>query len=106
MRRGDDVLLVGEDHRRAFFDSRTRRVLATAVRELGDGSQIVIAPETDGLEDVPDEVARAMARVDHTIFVSRLGDQVRPSEIDGLGTRTTCYLHDTGYLRRAFARVP
>ena len=106
MRKGDDVLLVGEDHRRAFFDTRVCRVLATAVRELGGSPHIVIVPETEGPEDVPDEVAQAMAEVDHTIFVSRLGDQVRFSEIDGPGTKTMCYLHDTGYLRSPFARVP
>lgn len=94
------MLLVGKDHRRAFFDSSACRVLATATRESGGRPQMVITFETEGLEDVPDEVARAMTRVDHTIFVSRL------SEIDGPGTRTTCYLHDTGHLRRAFARVP
>lgn len=90
MRRGDDVLLAGEDRRRAIFDSGACQILDPTVCELEGRPQVVTAPETDGLEDVPDEVAGAMARVDHTIFVSRLGDQVRPSEIDGPGTRTTC----------------
>lgn len=100
------MLLVGKDRRRAFFDSSSCRVLATATRESGGRPQMVTTFETEGIEDVPDEVARAMTRVDHTIFVSRLGNEVRLREIDGPGTRTTCYLHDTGHLRRAFARVP
>ncbi len=106
MRDGDDVLVVGEDHRRAFFDTHVCRVLATAVHGMGGHPHIVIAPETDGPEDIPDEVAHAMSQVDHTIFVSRLGDQVRFREIEGSGTRTMCYLHDIAYLRNAFARVP
>ncbi len=106
MRRGDEVLLVGEDHRRAFFDANVCQVLATAVRELGGRPHIVIAPETDGPENVPDEVAQVMGQVDHTIFVSRLGDQLRFQEIEGPGTKTMCYLHDIEYLRNAFARVP
>ena len=100
------MLLVGKDHRRTFFDSGACRVLATATRESGGRPQVVITFETEGIEDAPDEVARAMTRVDRTIFVSRLGDQVRLREIDEPGTQTTCYLHDTGHLRRAFARVP
>ncbi len=106
MRRGDDVLFVGEDHRRAFFDTSVCRVLATAARELGGRPQTVIARKTNGPEDVPDEVARVMAQVDHTIFVSRLGDQVRFSDMEGPGTRTMCYLHDIEYLRHPFARAP
>ena len=106
MERGDGVLLVGEEHARAFFDPVVCQVLAEAVRELGGRPTIVIAPETHGPEDFPDEIVRAMGGMEHTIFVSRLGDQIRFQEVEGRGTKTMCYLHDVEYLRNSFARVP
>ena len=103
---GDGVLLVGEDHRRAFFDARVCDVLAEAVRELEGRPEIVIAPPATGPEDVPESLHRAMNRLEHTIFVSRLGDQVRFEAAGVGGTRTMCYLHDTAYLSHPFARLP
>lgn len=104
--RGERVLLIGEDHPHSFFDPRVCHVLADAVSELGGHAEIVMAPETRGPEDFPMSIARAMREVDHTVFLSRLGNQVRFDTLEGSGTKTMCYLQDAHYLGDPFAQVP
>lgn len=104
--RGERVLLIGEDHALSFFDPGVCHMLADAVKELGARAQIVMAPQTRGPEDFPTSIARAMRGADHTVFVSRLGTQVRFHDLEGNGTKTMCYLQEVDYFSGPFARVP
>lgn len=103
---GERVLIVGEDHDRAFFDPEICHVIATAVEEFGGRPRVVIAPATSGPEEFPDDIAALMRGADHTLFFSRLGDQVRFCPLPGNGSKTMCYLHDVSYLKDEFAQVP
>jgi hypothetical protein len=61
------------------------------------------AAPLDGPETFPKVVAAAMEQVDHTIFFSRIGDQVRFASLPGRGTCTMTYALDAGYLASDFA---
>ena len=102
---GQSVLIVGEDHAASFFDPRVCHILADAVRKLGGHAEVAIAPATSGPEEFPGDIASRMQGADHTIFLSRLGDQVRFCPLPGGGSKTMCYLQDEAYLRDDFARV-
>ena len=47
-----------------------------------------------------------MEHVDHTIFTSRIGDQMRFYPLPGSGTKTMCYALDARMLAGAACRVP
>jgi hypothetical protein len=102
---GDRVLIVGESGGRAFFDPQVCRIVADVATSIGAHTEIVMAPETTGPEEFPASIVRAMGQVDHTIFFSRIGDQVRFMDLPGTGTKTMCYTHDAGYLDDDFSRV-
>lgn len=103
--KGQRVLIVGEDHDASFFDPGVCGVVAEAVRRLGGRPQVVMTPATTGPEDFPADIAGKMRDVDHTVFFSRLGDQVRFCPLPGSGSKTMCYVHEETYLRDAFAHV-
>ena len=103
---GDRVLIVGENGGRAFFDPEICDAVAGVAESIGAGVEIVMAPETSGPDEFPSLVTDAMQRVDHTIFFSRIGDQVRFCPLPGDGTKTMCYTHNLGYLGAEFGRTP
>lgn len=106
VRQGDSVLLIGENGPKAFFDPVICDHVAASVRELGASAEVVIAPEISSPEDFPSSLTEMISRNDHTIFFSRIGDQVRFSDLDGAGTKTMCYVRNPDYLGEAFSRVP
>lgn len=103
---GDNVLIIGEEGRSAFFDAAVCDIVAEAAREAGARPRIMIAPQTDGPNDIPADIAEAMGNADHTLFFARLGDRMRFVRLPGNGTKTMCYTRDAGYLGAEFGRVP
>lgn len=106
LRPGQSVLVVGEDHETAFFDPEVCNVVADAAIQAGATATIIMARPTSGPEDFPLSIAEAMQQVDHTIFLSRIGDQVRFCPLPGKSTKTMSYTQKLDYLRADFARVP
>ena len=102
---GQSVVIIGEDHSSSFFDPRVCHILADAVRHMGGNVEVVMAPETTGPEEFPFEIASKMQKADHTVFLSRLGDQMRFCDLPGNGTKTMCYLQDEEYLKDEFAKI-
>jgi len=103
---GDTVLLVGENGPKAFFDPAICSLIAKSVEAMGARPEIVVAPEISRPEDFPDDLSELISKRDHTIFFSRIGDQVRFSDLNGSGTKTMCYIRDADYLGAPFSRVP
>ncbi len=103
---GDSVLLVGENGPKAFFDPAICDLIADSVWAMDAEAEIFIAPEIDGPDDFPADLSDLIAQKDHTIFLSRIGDQVRFSDMSGGGSKTMCYLRDADYLGDAYSRVP
>ncbi len=103
---GESLLVVGEAQADAWFEPELCSVVAEVAAALGAHPQVMLAPEAAGPEAMPETVAAGMLAADHTVFLSRLGDQVRFSRIPGGGTKTMCCLFDRSYLGDAFSRVP
>lgn len=106
LRRGERLLLVREDSRHGYYDDAAPQEVEEQARGLGAQVETVTAPLIEGPEDFPQEVAAAMAGADHTVFFSRIGDQVRFLALPGGGTKTMCYALDAGFLGSSFCRLP
>ena len=55
---------------------------------------LVDTPFIEDASEFPTDVSRAMDAVDHTLFLARIGDQVRFTDLGGTGTKTMCYALD------------
>jgi hypothetical protein len=104
---GDEVLLVREDPGAGYYDAAAGDAVEAEVRRLGaQVHSLWTAAPLDGPEQFPKVVAAAMEQVDHTIFFSRIGDQVRFSSLPGNGTCTMTYALDADYLGSDFCTLP
>ncbi len=63
-------------------------------------------PTVMGPDDAPAFLKTALEHVDHTIFCSRIGDQMRFYPLPGPGTKTMCYALDAQMLAGEACRVP
>ena len=104
---GEQVLLVREDPGPGYYDAAAGDAVEAEARRLGaQVHSLWTAAPLDGPESFPKVVAAAMQEVDHTIFFSRIGDQVRFASLPGHGTCTMTYALDAGYLASDFCTLP
>ena len=74
---GQSLLIVHEDWYDGFYNADLHLMIAEHANDLGFFIQFYpIAFDLD-VKVIPDTLVRASALADHTIFVARLGDQVR-----------------------------
>ncbi len=95
---GERVLLVREDAAEGFYDAQAPACVADVARSLGAHVTDIEVNVAKTTEHIPDTLAHAITQADHTIFFSRIGDQVRFSGLPGHGTKTMCYALDGGFL--------
>ena len=91
---GQTMLLVTEDRQIDYFDNDTAEIIAQEARDMGAKVMTVATPRVDGPDDVPDALMSAMTHVDHTVFLNRIGDQMRFKSLPGDGTKTMVYTLD------------
>ncbi len=103
---GQDVLVVREDSRHGYYDDAAGDCVAEEARGLGARVHSIWTPTIEGPGDFPAPLAAAMEHVDHTIFFSRIGDQLRFCDLPGKGTKTMTYALDAGFLGSPFCTVP
>ncbi len=103
---GDHVLLVREDARHGYYHDDAADFVADEATALGARVHSLRTPRIDGPEHFPSLIAGAMEGADHTIFFSRIGDQLRFDALPGPGTKTMTYAVDGGYLGSGFCTVP
>ncbi len=103
---GQRVLFVGEHADSDFFDYNVCELSAQHARSLGAQVNVVQAAPISGPEQFPAHIARAIENSDHTIFFSRIGDQMRFCPLPGNGTKTMCYTANEKYLNDEFATIP
>ena len=89
-----------------YYDDAVIAVVAQQVRQLGIDTHVLQSRIASGPDDVPRLVSLAMGQVDHTLFLSRLGDQIRFDEADATGTRTIAYTRDFETLGSVFGTAP
>ena len=106
MQAGQDLLFVTEPPGLGYFDDDIAVVVANEARSLGGNVNLLEAPPSGGPDDFPADVAAAMRQADHTIFFSRLGDQLRFCALPGTGSKTMATTLEVGYLGAELGRVP
>ena len=101
-----EVLVVTEDAALGHYEGAVGPCIAAEARRLGARVVEIEAPQVAGPEDFPESLAAAVARADHTIFCSRIGDQMRFCPVPGKGSKTMTYCLDMDLLGADFCRVP
>ena len=94
VRPGQVLLLIEEDRHIAYFDGLTADIIAQEARDLGATVLTLSTPRVDGPNEVPEALTAAMPHVDHTVFLNRIGDQMRFRSLPGDGTKTMVYTLD------------
>jgi len=105
VRSGEQLLLVGEDVDRPWFDPELCATVAQVAHELGANAKIVVAPPGADADEFPAVVADAMQTADVTVFFSRLGDHARFLETPGESRKIMCYTITLPHLGAPFATV-
>ncbi len=100
------MLIITEPADASDYDPQVSDALARHAEELGAEAQILEARLASGPDDIPDEVLNGMQHAEHTLFLSRLGDQIRFSPAHGAGTKTVAYIRDLDYLGSLFGCTP
>ena len=100
------VLIVGEKGDHIHFNSEVCDLVCKAAQQADLDASILISEVGKSASYFPQAVSEAMQHVDHTIFFSRLGDQVRFSSTPGQGSKTMCYALDVDYLASEYCRIP
>ncbi|MFK7940990.1 MAG: hypothetical protein AB8B82_16540 [Roseovarius sp.] len=95
---GQTLLMIEEDRQIDYFDNLTADIITQEARAMGATVLTIATPRVDGPEDVPAAVTAAMTHVDHTIFLNRIGDQMRFKSLPGDGTKTMVYTLDVDTL--------
>ena len=103
---GDTLLIVGEEYGNNYYDDEVALVIAREAQAMGITAEILRAPLATGPEAVPQIVLTMMQDFHHTVFLSRLGDQIRFTDLHIPCTKTMCYVLDVNYLGSEFARTP
>jgi len=101
---GDALLLVLEQDE-SLYDRSVGSLIEARCRELDTNLTVLSEPLITHAADFPASVASAMRIVDHTLFLSRLGDYVRFVKLPGNGTKTTSYIYTTEQLSSPYATV-
>ncbi len=102
---GDHVLIVADCESRSLFEPELAADIASAARKLGMLPEILVVEPGSSAEDFPHAVSEAMKESEITVFLSRLGDQVRFVETPATGTSVMTYTLTRRHLSSAFART-
>jgi len=102
---GQSLLIVGEAGAGRWYDPAVAERLADEARTMAASATIIMTPITGSAEDFPADVTAAMQTADHTVFLSRLGDQIRFCPLPGPGSKTVSYTMNLDYLA-GFGRIP
>ena len=103
---GDRLLIVGEQGKNTHFDTDVCDAVLAAAKVAGIDAQLQSFEVCNSANDFPQSLSEAMDCVDHTVFFSRLGDQVRFCSTPGTGSKTMCYALNVHYLESEFCRIP
>ena len=98
LRENETILLVAEEHGLGYFDDLVPLTIAQTAREFGAKVLTLSTPRAAGPEDVPAALSASMLHVDHTIFMNRIGDQMRFRNLPGSGSKTMIYTLDENIL--------
>lgn len=91
---GDSLAIIREHGGCDYYSTTLADVIAAHGRSRALNVRIVDTPFLEDATELPTEVSSAMGSANHTLFLARIGDQVRFTELGGGGTKTMCYALD------------
>jgi hypothetical protein len=106
VRRGGKVLIVTEPPGTGRYQDNLAEPLVAESERLGARAEVLVLPLTVGPEDLPPALRVALEQADHTVFLHRIGDQLRFRPVPGTGTKVISYTLDDDYLSQDFGRTP
>ncbi|SLN42252.1 hypothetical protein ROA7450_02055 [Roseovarius albus] len=96
--KGQSLLLITEDRQIDYFENAVIDIIADKARDMGATVLTLSTPRASGPDDVPEALNAAMTQVDHTVFLNRIGDQMRFRSLPGTGSKTMVYTLDVDTL--------
>ena len=99
---GDSLAIVTERGVDGYYSATLDGVIAAHARERSLNVSLVVAPVLEEVSSIPDEIQSAVESADHILFLARIGDQLRFSELSGIGQPTVCYALDEASFGTAF----
>lgn len=106
IRAGDQLLLLVEPQGAGHYDDDMGRFLAAQAEALGASARVLEVPVTLDIDDTPAWIMDAIAAADQTIFLARIGDQLRFHPLPGPGRKVMSYAFDFDLLSAPFATTP
>ncbi len=91
---GETLAIISERGAGGYYSATLDEAIASHARERGIDVQIVEAPVCEAVEEFPASIKAAIDAADHTLFLARIGDQVRFSDLCKFGSYTMCYALD------------
>lgn len=105
IKQGESVLLVMEPEETAIYEEATGELIHRRINELGAHISVVRPDLISDPQAFPAPVIEKMLTVDHTLFLSRIGDYCRFHALQGTSSKTLCYARSTEMLNSAFAKI-
>ena len=102
----EHLLVVREPDEYHYYDQVAPDTVEAEATRMGAQVHSVRTPLVDGPEDIPNYLRGALDQVDHTVYFSRIGDQMRFYPLPGRSTKTMCYALDGTMLAGEACRVP
>ncbi|MGL4438031.1 MAG: hypothetical protein ACRCUE_02055 [Bosea sp. (in: a-proteobacteria)] len=103
---GESLLILHEDPGLGYFGHGLAGAIAEAGKALGLNVRLREVPFDQRADTLSDELAADMARADHTLFLARLGDQLRFRQMPA-GTRPiVSYVLDQPAMASQFGAAP
>ncbi len=106
LRSDNRLVLVIESTHETYYDRDVAATVADAARARGARVRCIPAPVVEAPTDLPSHFLKAISNADHTVFLARLGDQLRFDALPGDGCKTMCYTLDGDLLASPFATLP
>ena len=100
------LLIIGEPDRTGYYEDGICELIAKQAKGNKADVTVIKPSMVSGPDDIDPSVSRAIGQADHTLFLSRLGDQMRFTEVHGTGSKTICYTREHTLLDSAFGTVP
>ncbi len=91
---GQSLAIVTEQGAGGYYSATLHEVIAAHASERSLDVNVIVSPVFDEVATFPDDIRRAIGAADHTLFLARIGDQVRFTELDITGTASVCYALD------------
>jgi hypothetical protein len=99
---GESLVIIREQGGGDYYSATLADVIAAHGRNRALDVMIIDTPFIEDASEFPTDISRTMDAVDHTLFLARIGDQARFTDLGGAGTKTVCYALDEQSFASAF----